>query len=95
MLTSVAGRGFSWTAGDEIDLPGAEASKWADGVRAELVRTEPVETPEEPTVTETPEPSLPAVETPEPSPGIETPEQSAAETAARRPARRKPASRGK
>lgn len=46
MLTSVAGEGFSWRAGEEIDLPGSEASKWADGVRAELVRTPPAETPE-------------------------------------------------
>lgn len=46
VLTSVAGEGFSWRAGEEIDLPGAEASKWADGVRAELVRDAPVETPE-------------------------------------------------
>lgn len=48
MLTSVAGAGFSWRAGEEIDLPGAEATKWADGVRAELVRTPSVETPETP-----------------------------------------------
>ncbi|MFI8297289.1 hypothetical protein ACIGCZ_15250 [Streptomyces nigra] len=46
LLTSVAGEGFSWRAGEEVDLPGAEAKKWADGVRAELVRDEPVETPE-------------------------------------------------
>ncbi|MEV7240454.1 hypothetical protein AB0N92_04210 [Streptomyces sp. NPDC093248] len=46
VLTSVAGEGFSWRAGEEIDLPGAEAAKWADGVRAVLVRTAPVETPE-------------------------------------------------
>jgi len=46
VLTSVAGEGFSWRAGEEIELPGAEASKWADGVRAELVRTPSVETPE-------------------------------------------------
>jgi hypothetical protein len=68
MLTSVAGEGFSWRAGEEIDLPGAEAAKWADGVRAELVRDVPVETPEQPL---------------------------AAERAARRPARRKAAPRGK
>ncbi|MCG0061735.1 hypothetical protein L0F81_00275 [Streptomyces tricolor] len=47
MLTSVAGAGFSWDAGQEIDLPGAEAAKWADGVRAEFVRDEPPETPED------------------------------------------------
>jgi hypothetical protein len=46
MLTSVAGDGFAWSVGEEIDLPGAEAAQWADGVRAELVRDEPAETPE-------------------------------------------------
>ncbi|WP_030764749.1 hypothetical protein [Streptomyces sp. NRRL F-2664] len=46
MLTSVSGRGFVWDAGQEIDLPGAEAAVWADGVRAELVRDTPIETPE-------------------------------------------------
>lgn len=53
MLTSVAGEGFSWRAGEEIDLPGPDAAKWADGVRAELVRTAPVETPEQPPAAET------------------------------------------
>ncbi|MEV5184252.1 hypothetical protein AB0K88_31370 [Streptomyces werraensis] len=53
MLTSVAGEGFSYRAGEEIDLPGAEAAKWADGVRAELVRSEPLETPEQPSAVET------------------------------------------
>ncbi|MFH9012537.1 hypothetical protein ACH4C6_14250 [Streptomyces sp. NPDC017943] len=52
LLTSVAGEGFSWRAGEEVDLPGAEAAKWADGVRAELVRTDPVETPEQPPAAE-------------------------------------------
>lgn len=46
MLTSVAGQGFAWEVGQEIDLPGPEAAQWADGVRAELVRDNPVETPE-------------------------------------------------
>lgn len=46
MLTSVAGDGFSWEAGQEIDLPGSEASVWADGVRAEMVRSDKPETPE-------------------------------------------------
>jgi hypothetical protein len=46
MLTSVAGTGFTWEAGQEIDLPGSEAAQWADGVRAELVRDAPIETPE-------------------------------------------------
>jgi len=67
LLTSVAGEGFSWRAGEEVDLPGPEAAAWADGVRAELVRAEPVETPERPPT---------------------------AETAARRPARRRAAPRG-
>ncbi|MFJ9020801.1 hypothetical protein ACIRPU_12575 [Streptomyces sp. NPDC102259] len=53
MLTSVAGVDFEWHAGQEIDLPGTEAAKWADGVRAELVRTASVETPERATATET------------------------------------------
>jgi hypothetical protein len=48
MLTSVAGDGFVWEVGQEIDLPGSEASVWADGVRAELVRSVPLETPEQP-----------------------------------------------
>lgn len=47
MLTSVAGTGFAWEAGQEIDLPGPEAAQWADGVRAELVRDAPAETPED------------------------------------------------
>lgn len=46
MLQAVAGPDFSWNPGDEIDLPGEEASKWADGIRAELVRGNAVETPE-------------------------------------------------
>jgi hypothetical protein len=46
MLTSVAGDGFTWEAGQEIDLPGSEATAWADGMRAELVRGTPAETPE-------------------------------------------------
>lgn len=46
MLTSVSGDGFVWEAGQEIDLPGSEATAWADGVRAEFVRDAPVETPE-------------------------------------------------
>ncbi|KUH38388.1 MULTISPECIES: hypothetical protein [Streptomyces] len=46
MLVSVAGAGFSWQPGQVVDLPGAEAAKWADGVRAVLIRDEPMETPE-------------------------------------------------
>lgn len=52
LLTSVAGDGFVWRAGEEIDLPGPEAAQWADGVRAELVRDEPPETPEDAAVPE-------------------------------------------
>ncbi|MET9517033.1 hypothetical protein [Streptomyces sp. NPDC002994] len=46
MLTSVSGEGFVWERGQEIDLPGSEAAAWADGRRAELVREEPLQTPE-------------------------------------------------
>ncbi|MFC7929169.1 hypothetical protein [Streptomyces cinereoruber] len=48
MLTSVAGADGVWHAGEERDLPGDQAAAWADGVRAVLVRAEPVETPESP-----------------------------------------------
>ena len=33
------------SAGDEADVPAEVADVWADGVRAELVRTQPVEKP--------------------------------------------------
>lgn len=46
VIQAVAGPDFSWNPGDEIDLPGEEASKWADGIRAELVRGQSVEVPE-------------------------------------------------
>lgn len=46
MLTSVAGDGFAWEAGQEIDLPGPQATAWADGRRAVMVREDPPETPE-------------------------------------------------
>ncbi|MFF7200517.1 hypothetical protein [Streptomyces sp. NPDC008141] len=46
MLVSAAGSDFAWEPGQEVDLPGSEAAKWADGVRAVMVRSEPVETPE-------------------------------------------------
>jgi hypothetical protein len=46
MLTSVAGADFVWEAGQEIDLPGPQATVWADGVRAVMVRSERPETPE-------------------------------------------------
>ncbi|MEU7032729.1 hypothetical protein ABZ958_03460 [Streptomyces sp. NPDC046237] len=42
----MSGAGFVWRSGEVVDLPGPEASAWADGVRAELVRDEPIETPE-------------------------------------------------
>lgn len=41
VLQSVAGPDFSWSAGDEIDVPAAEAQAWADGERAELVTDTP------------------------------------------------------
>ena len=41
LLTSVVGSGpVSGDAGDEIRVDGPTAAVWADGVRAELVRTE-------------------------------------------------------
>ena len=52
MLTSVAGKDpvtgaeFAWQEGQEVSMPAAQAAVWADGVRGELVRFEPVETPE-------------------------------------------------
>lgn len=46
MLTSVSGTGFVWEPGQVVDLPGSEASAWADGVRAVMVRDEKPETPE-------------------------------------------------
>ena len=52
LLQAVSGSDFSWSAGDVVDLPGAEASKWADGYRAEMVRGEAVETPETPAAAE-------------------------------------------
>ncbi len=44
ILTAVSGTGFQWSPGQLVDMPGAQASAWADGVRAELVRDEPTET---------------------------------------------------
>lgn len=46
MLVSVAGDGFVWEPGQVVDLPGPEATAWADGRRAVLVRDDPPETPE-------------------------------------------------
>jgi hypothetical protein len=46
LLVSVAGDGVEGDAGQEIDLPGAQAKVWADGVRAVMVRSEKPETPE-------------------------------------------------
>lgn len=43
-LQSVAGDDIGdRSAGDVVDLSAAQAKVWADGVRAELVRDEPVE----------------------------------------------------
>lgn len=36
--------GGAWAAGTEVDLPAEQASKWADGYRAEYVREERAET---------------------------------------------------
>lgn len=46
MLTSVASPTRSWEIGEEIEMSGAEAQVWADGVRGELVREQPPVTPE-------------------------------------------------
>jgi hypothetical protein len=35
--TPIAGGDFSWRPGEVVDLPAAEAAKWADGQRAEYV----------------------------------------------------------
>jgi hypothetical protein len=43
-LTAVAGDRFHYYAGQVVELPGEEASKWCDGVRAEIVRTPVTET---------------------------------------------------
>lgn len=56
ILEAVAGSDFSWSPGDEVDLGGEEAAKWADGYRAEYV-TPPAEEPApEPAPAEEPEP---------------------------------------
>ncbi|MFO7164911.1 MAG: hypothetical protein DIU75_016400 [Mycolicibacterium hassiacum] len=34
LLVSVAGLDFSWRSGEVVELPAAEAAKWADGERA-------------------------------------------------------------
>lgn len=46
ILQAVAGLDFSWTPGEEVELPDDEAAKWADGERAELVTTSSREQPE-------------------------------------------------
>lgn len=45
-LQAVGGVDFSYVAGQEVDLPGEEASNWCVGGRAEMVRGETSETPE-------------------------------------------------
>lgn len=45
MLQAVAGRHFSWAAGDVVDMDAEQARVWADGVRGEL--TEPEAGPEQ------------------------------------------------
>lgn len=46
ILQSVAGRDFSWTPGQEIEMSAEQAKAWADGVRGELVREAKPQTPE-------------------------------------------------
>lgn len=46
MLTSVAGAHRSWAPGELVDMTPEEAAVWADGVRGELVRSDPPATPE-------------------------------------------------
>lgn len=46
ILQGVSGDDFSWTPGEVVDMSAEDASKWADGYRAELVRGEEAETPE-------------------------------------------------
>lgn len=46
MLCSGASETRVWDAEEEVDMTPSEASIWADGVRGELVRDVPVETPE-------------------------------------------------
>lgn len=41
ILQGVSGDGFSWSPGDEVDLPEEEAAKWADGYRAERLSPAP------------------------------------------------------
>lgn len=45
-IQAVAGPDFSYSPGEVVDLPGEQAEAWADGVRAVMVRSERVETPE-------------------------------------------------
>ncbi|MFD7093393.1 hypothetical protein [Streptomyces xanthophaeus] len=45
ILQGVSGDGFSWIAGDVVDLPEAEAAKWADGDRAERIDPPPAGRP--------------------------------------------------
>ena len=44
ILMAVSGADFQWRPGQVVEVPGPVASAWADGVRAELVRGDPVET---------------------------------------------------
>lgn len=46
MFCSGASEQRVWDADEEVDMTPSEASVWADGVRGELVRDVPVETPE-------------------------------------------------
>lgn len=49
--TPVSGADFAWRPGEVVDLPDAEAAKWADGVRAEYAdpdQAQPESVEEEP-----------------------------------------------
>ncbi len=41
LLVAVAGADFSWTPGQEVDMPPEQAAIWADGVRGEYVSPAP------------------------------------------------------
>jgi hypothetical protein len=45
-LQAVGGVDFAYVAGQEVDMPGEEASNWCLGDRAEMVRGDAPETPE-------------------------------------------------
>lgn len=46
MLVHGAGPTAEWEPGEVVEMTTEQARKWADGVRGELVRGKPAETPE-------------------------------------------------